>query len=232
MNVLIVFAHPESKSFNGSMLATAVETLQRADHAVRVSNLYEMGFNPVPGRHDFGSVLSDDVFSYQDEQKHAHLNEAFAPDLQAEHEKLAWAQFVIFQFPLWWFTMPAILKGWFDRVFAYGYAYGGGRWYDEGVFAGKKAMLALTIGGPESAYTPNGLQGDIRQILFPMEHGILQFVGFDVVPAFVAYSANYADTDRRVVVLEDYRQRLLGLEQAETLPPTRISEFDEDLVRR
>lgn len=54
---------------------------------------------------------------------------------------------MIWQFPLWWFSVPGILKGWVDKVFAMGRTYGGGRIYEKGVFQGKKAMLSLTTGG-------------------------------------------------------------------------------------
>lgn len=76
-------------------------------------------------------------------------------DIAGEQEKLLWADTVIFQFPLWWFSLPAIMKGWIDRVYAYGFAYGVGEhsdthWgdrYGEGTFAGKRAMLVVTAGG-------------------------------------------------------------------------------------
>ena len=232
MKILIVYAHPEPRSFNGSMLEAAVATLQSAGHDVQVSDLYAMNFNPVPGRHDFLTAQSEDRFSYEEEQSHAHEKGGFASDIRVEQEKLMWADFVLFQFPLWWFSMPAILKGWVDRVFAYGFAYGGGRWYDQGVFAGKRAMLAVTSGGPETAYTLNGLQGDIERILFPIQHGILQFVGFEVLPPFVAYSANYSEVARREAVLEEFKMRLLALESTPSLPPVVVSEYDESLQRR
>ncbi len=232
MNVLIVFAHPESRSFNGSMLEVAVKTLTDLGQHVKVSDLHKMNFNPLPGRHDFDSALSEDWFNYQDEQKHAHAQGAFKEDIKEEHEKLEWADLLLLQFPLWWFSMPAILKGWVDRVFAYGYAYGGGRWYDQGVFGPKRAMLGITVGGPETAYTIGGLQGDMEQILFPIQHGILQFVGFSVLPAFVAYSANYSDVDRRESVLDEFRKHLARIEALEPLPMPLIAEYDESLRRR
>ena len=213
------------------MLDTAIQTLGEQGHDVKVSDLYEMQFNPMPGRHDFDSALSEDWFNYQDEQKHAHSQGAFKADIKAEHEKLEWADLVILQFPLWWFSMPAILKGWVDRVFAYGYAYGGGRWYDQGVFSGKRAMLGITVGGPSTAYTADGLQGEMSNILFPVEHGIQQFVGFSVLPAFVAYSANYCDAELRESVLQDFRERLKKIESAEPIGMPAVAEYDEGLQK-
>lgn len=72
-------------------------------------------------------------------------------------DKLFWCDALILQFPLWWFGLPAILKGWVDRVFASGRRiYGGGKWYDRGVFAGKRAMCSVTIGGPPPIYSDRG----------------------------------------------------------------------------
>lgn len=55
--------------------------------------------------------------------------------------------------------MPAILKGWADCLFPMGRVYGGGKWYDNGVFKGKRAMLLLTTGGPEPRYSETGRRG-------------------------------------------------------------------------
>jgi NAD(P)H dehydrogenase (quinone) len=71
MNVLIVYAHPEPASFNGSLKDLAVEVLTGAGHEVRVSDLYAMEFNPAAGRHDFLEVANPSYFRLQNEQKHA-----------------------------------------------------------------------------------------------------------------------------------------------------------------
>jgi NAD(P)H dehydrogenase (quinone) len=156
MNVLIVHAHEEPKSFNGAMRETAVRVLQETGHTVTVSDLYAMQFNPVGGKHDFTSLAEPAFFKYGVEQTKATEAKTFASDVVAEQEKLFWADFLIFQFPLWWFGLPAILKGWVDRVFAAGLTYGGGRWYSNGVFGGKRAMLSLTTGGSPSIYSSRG----------------------------------------------------------------------------
>ena len=63
---------------------------------------------------------------------------------------------MIWQFPLWWFSVPAILNGWIDRVFAMGRVYGQDRIYQNGVFKGKKALLSFTTGGAAADYKPDG----------------------------------------------------------------------------
>ena len=141
MNVLIVFAHPERHSFNGTMLDAATRTLATAGHTVVVSDLYRMGFASTLDRHDFLDVADPDRFNAQKEQSEAFRTGRFAPELKAEMDKIDACDLMIWQFPIYWFSVPAILKGWIDRVFAFRYAYGGGRWYEKGVFAGKKALI-------------------------------------------------------------------------------------------
>jgi NAD(P)H dehydrogenase (quinone) len=232
MNVLIVFAHPEHQSFTGTMLQEAVETLEEVGHSVQVSDLYRKGFNPVPGRHDFLTAHSDSLFNYANEQSHAHQNQSFAKDLRMEQDKLNWADLVIFQFPLWWFGLPAILKGWVDRVFANGYAYGGGRWFGNGAFTGKKGMLVITAGGPETAYQSDGIQGPIQDILAPLERGIFLSVGISVLPAFVAYGASYSSDSQKELVLDRLRDHLQTLESKPTIAPPNPTDYDETLRRK
>ena len=89
---------------------------------------------------------------------------------------------MIWQFPLWWFSVPGILKGWVDKVFAFNRVYGRGRFYEKGLFRGKRALLSLTTGGSgEAAYQPGGFNGDINGVLRPIQRGMLEFVGFDVL---------------------------------------------------
>lgn len=122
-------------------------------------------------------------------------------DIAREQEKLLWADAVILQFPLWWYSLPAILKGWVERVYAYGFAYGVGEHSDrhwgnrfgEGTLAGKRAMLIVTAGGWESHYGPRGVNGPMDDLLFPIHHGILYYPGFDVLPPFVVYRTGKID---------------------------------------
>ena len=149
-----------------------------------------MQFNPVSDRRNFTNQKDPDYFKQEVEERYATEVDGFALDIKAELEKLDKCDVLIFQFPLWWFGLPAILKGWVDKVFAMGRIYGGGKFYDNGVLKGKKAMLSVTIGGGETMYSQTGLNGDINQILFPINHGIFRFVGFDVLPPFIVWSTS------------------------------------------
>lgn len=218
MHVLIVYAHPEPASFNGAMKDLAVATLAPAGHSVEVSDLYAMNFQPVVGAGDFtGERSKPDFLSIAREQTHAAETGTLAPDIVAEQDKVRRADLVIFQFPVWWFGMPAILKGWADRVFARGFAYHAGRKYDTGLFRGKRALVATTTGTSEDTYAPDGIDGDILTVLWPIHNGLLRYTGFEVLRPFVAFMPGRLTPEGRADQLAAYRLRLETLEDSPRL---------------
>ncbi|MEM9778019.1 MAG: NAD(P)H-dependent oxidoreductase [Chloroflexota bacterium] len=213
MKVLIVYWHPEPQSFNGALFQTAVDTLKAAGHEVKTSDLHAMQFDPASSRKSFTTVQDAGYFKPQLEERHASEHDGFSPDIQAEIEKLEWCDMMIWQFPLWWFGVPAVLKGWVDRVFVMGRVYGGGKIYYNGVFKGKKAMLSLTTGGPAPVYAKGGFNGDIKGILRPIHRGMLQFVGFDVLAPHIVYGPARQTDDERAEALKSYSARLQTIEE-------------------
>ncbi len=211
MNVLLIFAHPEPYSFNGAMLRTAIATLEAAGHQVQVSDLYAQSFEPVSDRRNFTTVQDATYFKQQREELYATAHQGFAAEVETELQKLAWCEVLIWQFPLWWFGVPAVLKGWVDRVFAMGRAYGAGQLYETGVFRGKRALLSLTTGSPAEAYQPGGLQGDLLGILRPIHRGMLQFIGFTVLAPHVVYGPARLSDEERAAALAAWATRLPGL---------------------
>ncbi|WP_415951701.1 NAD(P)H-dependent oxidoreductase [Streptomyces sp. KLOTTS4A1] len=236
MKTLIVHAHPEPRSLNSSLKDLAVSTLTEAGHEVRVSDLYAMNWKPVVDAADYGPHASSPLRVAADSGRAFHAGE-LTEDVRAEQEKLLWADHVIFQFPLWWYSMPAILKGWVDRVFTYRFAYGVGEHsdvkygerYGEGTLAGKKAMLSVTIGGLESHYGPRGINGPIEDLLFPIHHGILFYPGIEAVPPFVLYGTDRMTEDAYPDVAKAWRDRLLTLETTEPIPYRRQNFGDYDI---
>lgn len=227
MNVLIVYAHEEPLSFNGAMKNAAIETFETQGDTVVVSDLYRMGFKAVADSEDFLERRDKHYLKRQAEEKAAMELGTQAHDILVEQEKLRKCDLLILQFPLWWFGMPAILKGWVDRVMAMGFAYGGGQWYDNGGLKGRKAMLALTTGGPAQMYGPHSRNGDMDTILFPIQHGILYFCGFEVLPPFIAWSPARASDDERAAMLTAYRAQLKQLDELPPLPFHPLAHFDE-----
>jgi NAD(P)H dehydrogenase (quinone) len=219
MNILLVYAHPEPQSLNGSLKDFAVRHLEAAGHRVQVSDLYAMRWKSALDADDSLEPTSGERFDASLDSRRAFDGGLQSPDIAAEQAKLLWADAVILQFPLWWFSMPAILKGWVDRVYACGFAYGVGehsdaRWgerYGEGTLAGKRAMLVVTAGGWDSHYGPRGINGPIDDLLFPIQHGILYYPGFDVLPPFVAYRTGRTDEARYAAIRNQLGERLDNL---------------------
>lgn len=214
MNVLIVFAHPEAKSFNGALKDIAVETLTSAGHEVQVSDLYRMGWKSQLDADDIpGERVNAAFFHAPVEQQQMEATTGATPDVRAEQEKMAWCDLMIFQFPLWWFGMPAILKGWVDRTFTRGFAYKSGRKYDQGIFKGRRAMICATTGTASSLYQPDGVDGDINHIFWPIHNGIFHYAGFDVLPPFMAWMADSTSEEERKCLLQRWASRLCDIQQ-------------------
>ena len=228
MNVLIVFAHPNRHSFNGRLLDHAVQTLSDEGHEVRVSDLYAMGFKAVADIHDFTNVGDESAFDVQKEQARAYREGNLPEGVREEHEKLIWADAVIFQFPLWWNSVPAILKGWFDRVLVPGFSHGLHQWFDHGGFHGKKALVVTTTGSGAATYGADGIFGDINDLLRPILHGTLYFVGFEVQPPFIAWGGGKAHAVDEARMLEEFTRRLLEIEKTASMPYRSMDDFEED----
>lgn len=218
MNVLIVYAHPEPRSLNGALKDFAVRRLEQAGHTVQVSDLYAMRWKAAFDRDDATALPAGTRFDAMEHSREAFEGGTQAADIEQEQHKLRWADAVILQFPLWWFSMPAILKGWIDRVYAFGFAYGVGehsesRWgerYGEGTLAGKRAMLVVTMGGWESHYAPRGINGAIDEVLF--------YPGFSVLPPHLVYRTGKIDEANGAAVHEALGRRLDTLWQTEPIP--------------
>jgi NAD(P)H dehydrogenase (quinone) len=217
MNVFIVLAHPERRSFNGALFDTATETLRGAGHEVATSDLYRMGFDPVSSRRNFTTVHDPDYLKLQAEEIHASEHAGFAPEVEAELAKMEAADLMIWQFPLWWFGLPAVLKGWVDRVFAMGRTYGGGHIYETGKFRGRRAMLSLTTGGPRPAYERGGFNGDLDAILRPVHRGMLAFQGYSVLAPQVHFGAARVPDAEREAWLAAWSQRLRAIEREQPI---------------
>lgn len=218
--ILIVFAHPEEKSFNGSLLNAYVKHLESKGHQVKISDLYKQNFKAVVDRDDFLNLDKNARFQQAAASYGAYAAKQLTPDVVAEQEKLLWADTIIFHFPIWWFGLPAILKGWVDRVFACGFAYGTGEYsdtrfgdrYGEGIFAGKKAFVITTCGGSPDQYSDRGINGPMDHVLFTINHGLLFYTGCEVLPPIVIYQ-----TDGR---------KEEGFQEALDLVKERIDNFD------
>lgn len=235
MKAHIVLAHPEPKSFNGNLARVAEATLAAQGYSVTLSDLYAMGFDPCEGPQHFTPRHAPERFDAQAEQYHASKQETLANPVKTEIARLEAADLLILQYPMWWHLPPAMLKGWFDRVFAYGTVYASQRRFEKGHFRGKRAMLSVTVGTSAETYAHDGRSGDIDLLLWPVNF-TLAYVGFEVLSPFVAYGVEaglrYSDASmveaRLRQIEQDWRDALEHLADRPLIPFNRMAEWSND----
>jgi len=212
MKVLWVFAHPEPRSLNGSLRDFGIRTLEAAGHEVRQSDLYAMKWKAVADSADFTDGEPGVRLTYATSSFRGFKNGTQTADVAAEQAKVMWADTVVVQFPLWWFSVPAILKGWFDRILAAGWAYrvpdpanpNRSLRYGDGNLTGKRGMLIVSTGATEASLGPRGVAGDIDDLLFPVNYGVFWYTGMSALPPHLIHGANrvseaeYAELERKL----------------------------------
>lgn len=202
---LIVHAHPEPHSFSTAQMITAAQALRAGGYRVDVLDLYADGWAPVLARDEFAPVAGH--FKPQDEQQRAARDGTLDTTVKAHLDRLLAADLLVLSFPMWWFSLPAILKGWVDRVFVMGAVFGG----DHGIFdgaalAGKRAMLLLTTGGPSESFQPGGALGPMDDFLFHVHRGMLEFVGYQVLDPVITYGPAHLTGQQRTAALDTVRE--------------------------
>lgn len=228
----IVFAHPEPQSFVAAMRDTTRAALERSDWTVTVSDLYASAFDPVAKASDFTDRRNGDYLVYALEQRHAQEQGTLPQDVAREVDLVAGSDLLVLVFPVFWFSMPAILKGWIDRVFLSGVFYGGKRLYDRGGMRGKRALVVASLGGREHMFGDGAVHGDLTGLLRHLLQGTLGYVGFDVLQPFFAYQVPYVRDEDRAAMLAALDAHVTGLESLPVLPMPSLDDFDATLLPR
>jgi NAD(P)H dehydrogenase (quinone) len=210
VHVLVVHAHPEPRSFCSALKDVAVEELGALGHEVTLSDLYAERFRPDLSADDFLGRENDAFLRPMEEQKHGFDHGTLAPDVAREVERLQHADLLLLTAPMWWFSVPAMLKGWFDRVLVNGYAYGTVKAWT-GPLTDKRAMLAMTCSYEQAGFRAGGSIGELEPLLRPIHQGTLAYCGFEVLPPFMAYAADEVDGGVRESMLQSFRELLRTL---------------------
>ncbi|ARF59616.1 NAD(P)H-dependent oxidoreductase [Streptomyces gilvosporeus] len=238
MKILWLFAHPDERSLSAALKTDGLRTLEAHGHQHRVSDLYAMKWNPVVDPADYGHDPTE-RFHVGPASERAYTEGRLSPDIASEQQKLAWADTLIIQFPLWWYGMPAILKGWFDRVFVKGFAFGitdpaTGRpqRYGDGKLTGKRAMVIVTAGARAATLGPRGVNGDLNDLLFPLQHNTLWYTGMSVVPPLLIPGADRTTPETYETATTRLRDRLLTLPSTTPLPfrHQNTGDYDDNLL--
>ncbi|MFJ9619260.1 NAD(P)H-dependent oxidoreductase [Streptomyces noursei] len=216
---LIVHAHPEPESFSTAQMATAAQALRDAGYRVDVLDLYSEAWAPTLAREEFAPV--EGHFKPQAEQRRAVKDGTLDAAVRDHLDRLLAADLLVLSFPLWWFSLPAILKGWVDRVFVMGAVFGG----DHGLFgdaalAGKRAMLLFTTGGSGESFQRGGTLGSMDDFLFHIHRGMLEFVGYQVLDPVVTYGPAHLTDQERATALDTVRESV-ALAAADARPAVR-----------
>ena len=136
MHILIVYAHPNTDSFCHALKESVYEALIAQNHEVKIVDLYAEEFQPCMVPADFSQFdrkpLPDDVVR--------------------EQARVEWSDGMVFIFPIWWWSFPAILKGWIDRVFSFGWAYENPSDPASGHLTPRRVLVLPTAGGDQQMF--------------------------------------------------------------------------------
>jgi NAD(P)H dehydrogenase (quinone) len=161
---LIVIAHPNPESFNHAILKTVRERLEKKGHEVRVRDLYLLDFQPL--------LSLSELKDYDTQQ------ESPSADVEEEQQHILWANQIIFIYPTWWWAPPAILKGYFDRIFTPSFAFDVDEDGIRGRLIDKKVMVIQSTGAEDTYIQSHGMDDAVKKL---MSLGIFEFCGLEVI---------------------------------------------------
>ncbi len=176
MKNLIVYAHPNPASLNHFFKQIVVETLENSNQEIVVRDLNEINFNPVLSLDDMNGQRMGQV----------------AADVSKEQDFIKWSDRIIFIYPIWWTGMPAIMKGYIDRVFSYGFAYRYDQGIQKGLFTGKKAIIINSHGKSNEEYAESGID---KALALTSDKGIFNYCGFEIEQHFYFDKADRASLE-------------------------------------
>jgi NAD(P)H dehydrogenase (quinone) len=188
MRHLIIYVHPNENSLNHSLLNTVVETLQSRNQEVIVRDLYKIGFNP--------------VFSLEDMQ--GQFQGKLSDDVKLEQEHISWAEQITFIYPIWWTGLPAMMKGYIDRVFSYGFAYRYDHGIQKGLLKGKKTVIINTHGKSHEEYEKTGMD---KALTLTSDNGIFIYSGLEIIKHLFFDKADKASSEN----LEIWKDQIRNL---------------------
>ena len=235
MHAHFVLAHPEPHSFNAHLVRSGAAALVAEGWTTSVSDLYAMGFDPCERPEFYANRGRQHRFDAQSEQRHASETQTLPKAVTDELALIDRADLLVLQYPMWWHLPPAMMKGYFDRVLAYGEGYTSKKRWENGRFVGKRAMLSVTVGTSRETYAFDGRSGDIDLMLWPVNF-TLAYVGYEVLTPFVAYGVEaglrYSDPAaieaRLSGIVADFAAELRTTDAREKLKFNRMAEWGAD----
>ena len=148
MKVFIVYCHPSEDSFTRNMRDAFIKGVTDSGNEYIMSDLYKMGFDPVMTEQEY---LRDAYYSDKPD---------VAGDVLAEQKKINSSDAIAFIYPVFWTEAPAMLVGWFDRVWTYGFAYG-----EKTMKVLDKAVILCSAGNPVERLESFGLLDSMKKVM-------------------------------------------------------------------
>jgi NAD(P)H dehydrogenase (quinone) len=182
MRYLIVYAHPNPQSFNHAIREKIEGTLQAANCEYAVRDLYEMHFDPALKAAEIAMGWDGPV----------------PDDIKQEQDHIRASDVLIFIYPIWWSDMPAMLKGYIDRVFSYGFAWTMEQDTFSGLLKGKKAVIVNTLASHRDEFISMGLLECMNKTI---DAGIFDFSGIQVIEHKYLCGVLEATAEERVRML-------------------------------
>lgn len=192
MNYLVVFAHPNPESFGKGIVETIRETIEAKEENIQIRDLYSLEFDSILKPSDFEALKNGNI----------------PDDIKAEQERIKWADIIIFVYPVWWAGLPAILKGYVDRVLSYGFGYEYVDGEPRGLLKGKRGLFICTTGTPREIYEQSGMHNSMKQT---SDEGIFSFCGIEVIKHLFFGAVPYVSEETRKDYLKDVENLIKSL---------------------
>jgi NAD(P)H dehydrogenase (quinone) len=176
MKNLIIYAHPNPASLNHFFKETVLQSLKNSEQEVVVRDLNAIHFNPVLSLEDMQGQRMGKV----------------ADDVKTEQDFITWADQIIFIYPIWWTGMPAIIKGYIDRVFSYGFAYRYDQGIQKGLLTGKSTIIINSHGKSNAEYEAIGMD---KALALTSDIGIFNYCGLAIKQHFYFDKADRASAE-------------------------------------
>ncbi|MEP6802890.1 MAG: NAD(P)H-dependent oxidoreductase [Flavobacterium sp.] len=176
MKNLIVYAHPNPASLNHFFKQTAIESLEESGQEIVIRDLNQINFNLV--------LSLDDM--------HGQRMGQITNDVKTEQDFITWADRIIFIYPIWWTGMPAIMKGYIDRVLSYGFAYRYDQGIQKGLLTGKQTIIINSHGKSNAEYKAMGMD---KALALTSDKGIFTYCGLEIEKHFYFDKADRASPE-------------------------------------
>ena len=186
MKHLIIYCHPNNQSLNHQLKQTVLNVLQGQD--VQLRDLYQLDFNP--------------VLSLQDME--GQRKGVVADDVRKEQEFITNADLITFIYPIWWTGLPAMVKGYIDRVLSYGFAYRYDQGIQKGLLTRKKVIIINTHGKSKEEYAASGMD---QALVLTSDNGIYRYCGLDIIGHVFFDGADRATP----AMVSDWKEKVVSL---------------------